>query len=332
VLIFGTGLSTGVLDKEVASEWRAEDLLIPFFEARSEDRDQSRRPIHDVFCQATTDEKLIEFLRSFGPVAAMKVKSRAQSLDKDLLCDEEDDSSAMRSEPCEQPIKVHIVAIECLTALRLERRLLYALRTLLCQMHSLRSFTERMHQHAIKVFGKAQFNRVFHSQWLHGLPKATKNDQAVMDHLKVTLNELASIGRDMEAQGLKHPYVAAVELGWAVNRFESLCHWPDKIRELDELACSIFNQIPVRLYAGFGSVAEFPETSVTGVRPLLYYMLRADYLQKRAIRLCANERCGRFFAPKRSHGQFCSEDCTERVKQRRKYYRQKSHASKLATT
>jgi len=54
-----------------------------------------------------------------------------------------------------------------------------------------------------------------------------------------------------------------------------------------------------------------------GVRPVLYLILRHEYLWRGGAVVCGNDRCGRFFVRERAGARFCSEDCSRQYRQRK---------------
>jgi hypothetical protein len=53
-----------------------------------------------------------------------------------------------------------------------------------------------------------------------------------------------------------------------------------------------------------------------GVRPLLYSILRREFLHPRDLGVCANTQCREFFEIERAGQQFCTPECSLRQRQR----------------
>jgi hypothetical protein len=53
-----------------------------------------------------------------------------------------------------------------------------------------------------------------------------------------------------------------------------------------------------------------------GIRPLLYGILRREFLQPRDVARCANTQCREFFEVDRQGQQFCSWECSQQQRQR----------------
>ena len=91
----------------------------------------------------------------------------------------------------------------------------------------------------------------------------------------------------------------------------------DNLSRAHDTLCSIFNVFAPRLYFAGGDVIEAPSNALSGIRPLLYFMLREVYLHDTCIRRCQRGDCGAFFIPDRADVQYCSTACGDVVRQRR---------------
>ena len=85
----------------------------------------------------------------------------------------------------------------------------------------------------------------------------------------------------------------------------------------NELLCSVFNRFPVTLCYAAGMAHHLPEMNPSGIRSVLYYMLRLEYLYQKEIRLCANPYCGWYFVPGRTNRDHCCDTCYDNDKSRR---------------
>ena len=77
--------------------------------------------------------------------------------------------------------------------------------------------------------------------------------------------------------------------------------------------CELLNtfQSPV-----FPNPTELHSSIRYGIRPLLYAILRTEFLHPRETGVCENTRCRKFFALKRTDQQFCSSLCSRHQRQR----------------
>jgi hypothetical protein len=49
-----------------------------------------------------------------------------------------------------------------------------------------------------------------------------------------------------------------------------------------------------------------------GIRPVLYHILKYEYLRSNAIRVCGDVRCNQFFVVERAGQQFCTSICSQK--------------------
>ena len=83
------------------------------------------------------------------------------------------------------------------------------------------------------------------------------------------------------------------------------------------LVCDLVNTFPPQVRRYDRSVIEGPQADLTGgIRPLLYYILRREYVQRGRIGVCANTACRDLFEIERAGARFCSEECSRRQRQR----------------
>jgi hypothetical protein len=66
----------------------------------------------------------------------------------------------------------------------------------------------------------------------------------------------------------------------------------------------------------FPNVVEFHSSIRYGIRPLLYSILRREFLYSRDVAVCANSQCRDFFEIERAGQCFCSDECSRHQRQR----------------
>ena len=101
---------------------------------------------------------------------------------------------------------------------------------------------------------------------------------------------------------------------FAVNFGESL-----PIRASGNLCAIQCVQIEVTHFGNNRCEAPPLDALLFGVRPVLYYLLRLEYLRTLktgGAHRCANEFCRQFFLRDREGQQFCSEECSRKQRQR----------------
>jgi hypothetical protein len=95
------------------------------------------------------------------------------------------------------------------------------------------------------------------------------------------------------------------------------------------IICAILNGFPVHIRRWQGHSIELPHEDLTfGIRPVLYHLLRRDYLSEVHIALCPRADCEqKWFIQSRPGQMFCTEKC-ERKKRQREYYIRKGREKK----
>ena len=84
--------------------------------------------------------------------------------------------------------------------------------------------------------------------------------------------------------------------------------------------CELVNAFAPVVYPWGNSPVEAPAWDLAGgVRPVLYYLLRREYLTGRGIALCRNSDCRSVFELERSGQEFCCEKCS-RLQRQREYW------------
>jgi hypothetical protein len=77
--------------------------------------------------------------------------------------------------------------------------------------------------------------------------------------------------------------------------------------------CELLNMFPS---LAFPNRFEMYSCIQCGIRPLLYGILRREFLHPRDFARCANTRCREFFEVDRQGQQFCGWECSQRQRQR----------------
>jgi hypothetical protein len=88
--------------------------------------------------------------------------------------------------------------------------------------------------------------------------------------------------------------------------------------------CELINAFSSRVYPWGKTPIEAPDWDLTGgIRPVLYYILRREYLLKaRSIGICGNTDCRQLFEIERFGQEFCSDDCS-RLQRQRDYWKKR---------
>lgn len=77
--------------------------------------------------------------------------------------------------------------------------------------------------------------------------------------------------------------------------------------------CELVNVFPS---LAFPNPLEMHSYMRFGIRPLLYSILRREFLQPRDLGVCANTQCRAFFEIERAGQRFCNEECSRQQRQR----------------
>lgn len=77
--------------------------------------------------------------------------------------------------------------------------------------------------------------------------------------------------------------------------------------------CELLNSFPQIV---FPNPLELHSSIKFGIRPLLYSLLRRQFISSRDFAICANTQCRNFFNIERAGQQFCSPDCSLHQRQR----------------
>lgn len=81
--------------------------------------------------------------------------------------------------------------------------------------------------------------------------------------------------------------------------------------------CELVNAFRPIVYVWGDTPVEAPEYDLTGgIRPVLYYILRREYLHAAGVGVCRNTQCLEVFDIERASQEFCSELCSRRQRQR----------------
>lgn len=94
----------------------------------------------------------------------------------------------------------------------------------------------------------------------------------------------------------------------------------DPCHEAHQAISHLLNAFPPQVYPWGNRPIEAPSWDIApGIRPLLYYMLRREYLSSGGIAICRNSSCRAIFEIERSGQEFCGADCS-RLQRQREYW------------
>jgi len=91
--------------------------------------------------------------------------------------------------------------------------------------------------------------------------------------------------------------------------------------------CELINAFKPWVYRWGSRAIEGPHWDRRyGIKPLLFHILRREYVERDGIAVCANVQCRQLFEIERAGQRFCGEQCSRRQRQR-DYW--KAHGKRL---
>jgi len=146
------------------------------------------------------------------------------------------------------------------------------------------------------------------------------NASMVRHSIKEIADKVSDWPRQWEReQRLRHPHQVLWKISpESVERIRQLSTaLPDPFlsRSLDGriVICELLNAFRGMVYP---NPIEFHSSIRYGIRPLLYSILRREFLCPRDVAVCANTQCREFFEIERSGQKFCCDDCSRHQRQR----------------
>jgi hypothetical protein len=228
------------------------------------------------FANADSDDKLVAFVRRFGPVVAKSVSHIRPIFRIELVAPEK------RLDP--PPPFGTLTAQQDMQELRNEHSIYHAALRLVIllkerdfEYDSARTFIRQISAHI------GDWPR----QWER--ERSQRQSEPIWKPMTESLRrieDLASAGRDALLPSTLDSRIVICEL---LNSFRG----------------AVFPN-PIEMH---GSIRY-------GIRPLLYSILKRQFLAPRDFAVCANTQCRDFFNVERGGQQFCSEDCSRRQRQR----------------
>jgi hypothetical protein len=266
---------------------------------------QGKNSPHIQFANAETDQELIKFVQRFGPVVVSSLRSEERPTPQviDVPGILHDEYSVDRT---------ILVARQVLAELRSEHRAYRAALNLVSELQ-LNNYADS------RKIGESVTEIVANiSQW----PGQWEREQQLLaSGVGFASQPPWLFGRD----NLRH-----VELdAYYASRERS----DDSLREAlvikpvaagHSAICELVNAFSSLVYTWGKTPIEAPHWDLTcGIRPLLYYILRREYLLKGgSIGICRNTDCRKFFEIERFGQEFCSEECS-RLQRQREYWKKR---------
>jgi hypothetical protein len=220
---------------------------------------------HIRFANAESDDDLIAFVRSFGPVVA-------RSVHLDL----------------EPPVA--LTAMQDMRELRNERSIYRAALSLIMELSRPRFDYDAARSLIGEVADKLPD---WHRQWER---EREESEAEPVWKLNVdSRRRIEGLGRGRPSMLLAPQVDARIVVCELLNAFRPIV---------------------------FPNPAELNASIRFGIRPLLYAILRREFLHPHDTGVCANVQCRDFFEIERAGQQFCSVDCSRRQRQREYWKKQ----------
>lgn len=299
------------------------DFLDGFDVARRLSRAQRKVVPHLEFASAHTQSEQIQFVRRFGPVLATRAEYPPDRSDVDAP---------------------DLLVYQDLKVLELEQKLFASLLDLICRLAKLDGLSRSLGQ-LLAAFDQRYTPVHLPNELgidpvqLGDLDKFIMGRQprpySVRQHLDCIRHNLRSIHTLMSA----YPEHLSFEMGAGFEDVPRPFDWhpnvsfdfvpredaciPTVLGRAHMLLCDVLNQFPLDLYFQNGVVQQLPSSGPLGIRPLLYFMLREEYLERREIRMCANPNCGRYLVADDPRTTYCHHSCANNDRQRRSRARAK---------
>jgi|GEM_PF-2009023 len=254
---------------------------------------QGKNSPHVQFANAEDDQKLIEFVRRFGPVVVSSLRRE----------DRPDPSEYWADIGLTQS---YVVARENLAELRAERLVYRAALELLSELQDQREPKIVV----IRTLVSEIVDNV--SRW----PKQWERERAFRASGQGYSLQLTW---SFSQQNIEHLQIYR----YYVNRESSGDRFKDGLIAIDPIdaahhvICELVNAFSPVVYTWGKKPVEAPDIDLTGgIRPILYYILRREYLRGGGIGICRNIECRHLFEIERSGQEFCSDLCSRHQRQR----------------
>jgi hypothetical protein len=223
---------------------------------------------HIMFVNADSDEKLIAFVRTFGPVVAKSIETADYKDRPGTRITAKQDFAELKTEQSIYRSALSLV-------MELER----------ASSTRVDTYDDQLAKSLIQeIAAKTR-------QWPHQWDRecAERENEPLWRPSAVSLSRIEQLGlsdRDILLSPVVDARIVLCEL---VNVFPALA---------------------------FPNPLEFQASIRYGIRPLLYTILRREFLHFHATEVCANDQCRQIFEIKRGGQQFCNSGCSRQCRQR----------------
>jgi hypothetical protein len=265
------------------SEVRPTDVMRQYELARQalkKVKGSSKDAPHIRFANVTSDNELIEFVRSFGPVVATTWTVLPEPMDEGTANDKTSQlGMAMKAEQNLVELKneqwIYQSAIWLVNALRMPEK------------------QYDMEEASVKIQVIARLVRSWPLQWRR--ERKARREAPLWKVRPKTIERIEAISKLPSDVILPTRVDAQIVLSELINVFPALV-FPNPM-EMHSYLCY-------------------------GIRPLLYALLRREFVNTFNMAICANPQCRKFFEVNRAIRSFCSTECSRQHRQR-EYWQQR---------
>jgi len=254
---------------------------------------QGKNSPHIEFANADSDQKLIKFVQRFGPVVVSSLRTEEREIPPEGPLDFQttltisvarQNLAELRSEHLVYRSALHLVS-------ELQRGKQSEIATLRrCVVEIVENVHKWPRQWERELQLRANQGYADKPQWLF------REDN--VEHLQIYL------------------YYATRESSGDLS--EAILMSP--IRASHNVICELVNAFAPLVYLWGDGPVEAPHWDLAGgIRPILYHILRREYLQASGIGICRNTECRDLFEIERFGQEFCSEVCS-RLQRQREYW------------
>ena len=253
---------------------------------------------HIQFANANTDQKLIKFVQQFGPVVARSSRTEQRA-------GRSNDPSDHRTS------HTTVVADQDLQELRNEREIYRCALVLVSELK--RSNGTYISSIRSCIAAIANRTTAWPNQWKRE-QRLRSNGQGFAPEPPWFFNE-ESVRRIETLE-----FYAAQEPSEELGHISVLSGNPVVCGHF--VICELVNAFRPVVYLWGDNPVEAPERDLTGgIRPILYYILRREYLHA-GVGVCRNAQCLEVFDIERAGQEFCSDSCS-RLQRQREYWQER---------
>ena len=269
----------------------APDLFRAYREAMAPfgpEKRQGKNSPHIEFANADTDQKLVRFVETFGPVVVNSLRT-------------EERSAASSHVPEFEVSRTFLFAHQDMTELRNEHAAYRAALMLVSQLSRNKEADVSLIQSCIRQLAYKISD--WPNQWERERRLRNINQGYVKDPRWM-------FGPD----NVRHINTWKYH---ADDNSSNVFGGPNAIAAAHLVICDVVNAFSPLVYPWGKNPVEAPHWDlIGGIRPVLYYILRREYLYGSGIAICRNTECRHLFEIERAGQEFCRDRCSQRQRQR----------------